>query len=262
DREARLLVDEVTATRKLNVDHFAGAFALAAIPARFALERGQWAEAAALTLRPSDLPWSKFPQRGSGAGAAGSGPHRGPARRHDRVEEPLLGPPERGAAPRSGGLDRAGREARRRGARADAGLRGGGGRDREAPGDAGADQARARAAGRDADRAGPARDRAPGGGGLAPARAEPLPGPVRGGPGRAAGRRDRQGPRLLRPARGARQGRRPVPPRARAGPALRGRPVVTAPFPGNPGDPRAVSSAGVFLVPGAECALRARQGAC
>ncbi|HZP36102.1 MAG TPA: hypothetical protein VFE48_06365 [Methylomirabilota bacterium] len=79
DREARLLVDEVTATRKLNVDHFAGAFALAAIPARFALERGQWAEAAALTLRPSDLPWSKFPQAESivwfarGIGAARSG---------------------------------------------------------------------------------------------------------------------------------------------------------------------------------------------
>jgi hypothetical protein len=41
DREARALVDEVTATRKLNVDHFAGAFALAAIPARYALECGQ-----------------------------------------------------------------------------------------------------------------------------------------------------------------------------------------------------------------------------
>jgi len=79
DREARMLVDEVTATRKLNVDHFAGAFALAAIPARFALERGQWAEAAALTLRPADLPWSKFPQAESivwfarGVGAARSG---------------------------------------------------------------------------------------------------------------------------------------------------------------------------------------------
>ena len=79
DREARVLVDEVTSTRKLNVDHFAGAFALAAIPARFALERGQWAEAAALTPRPGDLAWSKFPQAESivwfarGLGAARSG---------------------------------------------------------------------------------------------------------------------------------------------------------------------------------------------
>ena len=79
DREARGLVDEVTSTRKLNVDHFAGAFALAAIPARFALERGQWAEAAVLTPRPADLAWSKFPQAESivwfarGLGAARSG---------------------------------------------------------------------------------------------------------------------------------------------------------------------------------------------
>ena len=79
DREARALVDEVTSTRKLNVDHFAGAFALAAIPARFALERGQWAEAAQLTPRPADLAWSKFPQAESivwfarGLGAARSG---------------------------------------------------------------------------------------------------------------------------------------------------------------------------------------------
>jgi hypothetical protein len=79
DREARALVEEVTATRKLNVDHFAGAFALAAIPARYALERGQWADAATLTPTPSDLAWNRFPQAESivwfarGLGAARSG---------------------------------------------------------------------------------------------------------------------------------------------------------------------------------------------
>ena len=79
DREAKALMDEVLATRKLNVDHFAGAFALAAIPARYTLERGRWAEAAALTLTPSDLGWDKFPQAESitwfarGIGAARSG---------------------------------------------------------------------------------------------------------------------------------------------------------------------------------------------
>ena len=79
DREARALVEEVTATRKLNVDHFAGAFALAAIPARYALERSQWAEAAALSPTPADLAWSRFPQAESivwfarGLGAARSG---------------------------------------------------------------------------------------------------------------------------------------------------------------------------------------------
>ena len=79
DREARALVEEVAATRKLNVDHFAGAFALAAIPARYALERGQWADAATLTPTPSDLAWNRFPQAESivwfarGLGAARSG---------------------------------------------------------------------------------------------------------------------------------------------------------------------------------------------
>jgi tetratricopeptide (TPR) repeat protein len=79
DREARALVDEVGATRKLNVDHFAGAFALAAIPARYALERGQWAEASALSPTPADLAWNRFPQAESivwfarGLGAARSG---------------------------------------------------------------------------------------------------------------------------------------------------------------------------------------------
>jgi tetratricopeptide (TPR) repeat protein len=79
DRDAKALTDEVVATRKLNVDHFAGAFALAAIPARYTLERGAWADAAALTLTPDDLGWDKFPQAESitwfarGIGAARSG---------------------------------------------------------------------------------------------------------------------------------------------------------------------------------------------
>ena len=79
DREAKAVMDEVLATRKLNVDHFAGAFALAAIPARYTLERGRWADAAALTLTPGDLAWDKFPQAESitwfarGIGAARSG---------------------------------------------------------------------------------------------------------------------------------------------------------------------------------------------
>jgi tetratricopeptide (TPR) repeat protein len=53
EREARALMDDVLSTTKLNVDHFAGAFALAAIPARYALERGAWADAAKLEPRPS-----------------------------------------------------------------------------------------------------------------------------------------------------------------------------------------------------------------
>ncbi len=62
DREAQALMEEVLGTKKLNVDHFAGAFALAAIPARYTLERGRWADAAQLTFTPSELAWDRFPQ--------------------------------------------------------------------------------------------------------------------------------------------------------------------------------------------------------
>ena len=88
DGEARTLAEEVGTTRKLNIDHFAGAFALAAIPARYALERGRWADAATLTPTPSDIPWNRFPQAESivwfarGLGAARSG---NPARAREDV---------------------------------------------------------------------------------------------------------------------------------------------------------------------------------
>jgi tetratricopeptide (TPR) repeat protein len=62
DKAARRVVDEVAAIRKVNVQNFVSAYAFAAIPARFALERGDWKDAAALKLSPADLAWSKFPQ--------------------------------------------------------------------------------------------------------------------------------------------------------------------------------------------------------
>ena len=62
DKAAKGLVDEVAAIRKVNVENFVAAYAFAAIPARYALERGDWKQAAALALSPSDLAWDKFPQ--------------------------------------------------------------------------------------------------------------------------------------------------------------------------------------------------------
>ena len=44
-----------------NVVHVATAYAMAAAPARLALERQQWAAAAALTVRPTDFAWDRFP---------------------------------------------------------------------------------------------------------------------------------------------------------------------------------------------------------
>lgn len=62
DREAKGVLEEIAAIRKLDVEHFAAAYAFAAIPARYALERGRWAEAAALSLHPGELAWNRFPQ--------------------------------------------------------------------------------------------------------------------------------------------------------------------------------------------------------
>jgi len=62
DAEAKRVLNEVNELQKVNVGHFVTAYALAAIPARYALERGDWDGAASLTLRPSDFPWDRFPQ--------------------------------------------------------------------------------------------------------------------------------------------------------------------------------------------------------
>ena len=79
DRAARGVLDQILSIEKPNVTNFATAFALAAIPSRYALERGQWAEGVSLVLRPGDFPWARFPQAeailvfGRGLGAARSG---------------------------------------------------------------------------------------------------------------------------------------------------------------------------------------------
>lgn len=63
-----------------SIDHFGSAFAYAAMPARLALESGDWASAAGLGLTPAEnYPWSKYPQAEAinafarGVGAARSG---------------------------------------------------------------------------------------------------------------------------------------------------------------------------------------------
>jgi tetratricopeptide (TPR) repeat protein len=61
DAKARGIVDFAATVRKTNPElEFSGAYALAAIPARYALERNAWSEAAA--LRVPEIPhWSTFP---------------------------------------------------------------------------------------------------------------------------------------------------------------------------------------------------------
>jgi hypothetical protein len=60
DGKAKEAVDAVYAINHVNANVFQAAYAFAAIPARYALERHQWSEAAALKLHPSDFPWNNF----------------------------------------------------------------------------------------------------------------------------------------------------------------------------------------------------------
>lgn len=78
DKEARAVVDEIRGLNKIDSEQFAAAFAFAAIPARYALERRAWGEAAELPLHPQSLSWAKFSQAESiNAFARGLGAARG-----------------------------------------------------------------------------------------------------------------------------------------------------------------------------------------
>lgn len=59
DEKVRKLVDEVSAMKAVDTENFAAYYAIAAIPARYAVERHRWDDAAALTVRP-DLPWDRY----------------------------------------------------------------------------------------------------------------------------------------------------------------------------------------------------------
>ncbi|MDQ1349408.1 MAG: hypothetical protein QG573_2787, partial [Acidobacteriota bacterium] len=63
DERARAVAEQVARTTALEAAALQATYGLAAIPARYALERRQWSEAAALTL-PANLgvDWTKFPQ--------------------------------------------------------------------------------------------------------------------------------------------------------------------------------------------------------
>ena len=62
DAAARKLLDEIAAIQRIDIGNFPGAYALAAMPARYALEHHDWNAAAKLKLHPESLPWQQFPQ--------------------------------------------------------------------------------------------------------------------------------------------------------------------------------------------------------
>jgi tetratricopeptide (TPR) repeat protein len=61
DRDAKRVVDELLTFRRANVPNLPMAYAIAAMPARYAVERRNWPEAAALTAPSMPFPWERFP---------------------------------------------------------------------------------------------------------------------------------------------------------------------------------------------------------
>src|SRR5262249_16157860 len=61
DALARAIVDSVERVTALDRPVFQAGYALAAIPARYALERRDWKSAAQLTAPPPSYPWDQFP---------------------------------------------------------------------------------------------------------------------------------------------------------------------------------------------------------
>jgi hypothetical protein len=60
DARARAVLARIAAITQLDENQFAAAYAFAAAPARWALERRDWKAAAALEVGPAWFPWSKF----------------------------------------------------------------------------------------------------------------------------------------------------------------------------------------------------------
>ena len=101
DREARKVVEEAAAIQVPGAIQLGVATGLAAIPVRFALERGAWAEAAALEVRPSSYPYAEAVGRfGRAMGAARLGKPenqlqaRGEIERMKQLRAAYLGRPD------------------------------------------------------------------------------------------------------------------------------------------------------------------------
>ncbi len=61
DDAAREVMEKAAGVTRIDSPAFSAGYALAAIPARYALERRAWQEAAALTPQQASFPWAKYP---------------------------------------------------------------------------------------------------------------------------------------------------------------------------------------------------------
>ena len=102
DRKAEGVVAEMRVVRLIDQATFAAAYAFAATPARFVLERRRWSDAAALGVWPADFPWQKFPYAEAIVhfarvlGAARSGDSTAARKSLDRLEQIRAGLSEAG----------------------------------------------------------------------------------------------------------------------------------------------------------------------
>ena len=60
DQKAKQIVDRVNRVNRVDAEVVAAAYSFTAAPARYALERRQWSEAARLELHPAGFPWERF----------------------------------------------------------------------------------------------------------------------------------------------------------------------------------------------------------
>lgn len=101
DAEGQKLLDTIATAPKPKLQVRQVAYASAAMPARFALERGDWAAAARLELHPAraDFPWGNFPEaeavnafaRGIGAARSGNpGAARNELERLTKLREAMV----------------------------------------------------------------------------------------------------------------------------------------------------------------------------
>ncbi len=91
DVAAKGVLDEIATLPNLAGATFVPAYALAAMPARYALERGRWSDAASLTPSPSEVAWERMPQAAAitvfarALGAARSGDTAGARENAERL---------------------------------------------------------------------------------------------------------------------------------------------------------------------------------
>ncbi|NJN81777.1 MAG: hypothetical protein HC802_05465 [Caldilineaceae bacterium] len=93
DEAAQQLLEEIAAHQQVDKANLGSAYALAAMPARYVLERGAWDEAESIALHPSEFAWESFPQAEAtqalvkGLGAARTGNIETARQNLDRLNE-------------------------------------------------------------------------------------------------------------------------------------------------------------------------------